>query len=131
MASPRSMFSGSIELGLVNIPITIGKAFEIQREGSLVEVASLPDGSIEPIIRNEHLESGETDWIKKKAVKMDDGWRIFDEAEYAAIEESTKTPTLKVLDVQPASKLPLLYSTGAYYVRHDPKPSAVSTSTML
>jgi non-homologous end joining protein Ku len=130
--SPTTFWTGMIELGLVNIPITIGKATaDPKRDSALTDVAEYADGSVEKILRNEHVASGRTDYIKRTAVKTEDGYRVFDSDEWNAIEEATKTPTLQVVDVQPASKLPLLYTTGTYYIRHNDKakiePYAMAT----
>jgi non-homologous end joining protein Ku len=125
MSSPRTMFSGSIKLGLLNIPITIGKATEDGREHGLSQVCDhSDDGRIVRIDKSERCEiCGGRPQHKAMAVKLPDSdeYRIFDTNELTAIEDATKSSVLKILDAQPLSKLPLLYSTGVYYVRHNVK----------
>jgi non-homologous end joining protein Ku len=126
MSSPRTMFSGSIKLGLLNIPITIGKATEDGREHGLSQVCDHSEqaGEIVKLDKSERCERCQgRPQHKAMAVKLPDSdeYRIFDTNELAAIEDATKSPVLKILDAQPLSKLPLLYSTGVYYVRHNTK----------
>jgi non-homologous end joining protein Ku len=123
MTSPRSMWSGAIEIGMLNIPITIGKAFEQVKEKSLTTVCYHGDAEgASTISRSERCEKcGGSPQNKRLAIETEDGYRLFDEAEVSHIEVSTKTPTLVIKDVQPLKTLPMLFSTGVYYVRHDEK----------
>jgi non-homologous end joining protein Ku len=126
MASPRSMWSGHIELGILTIPITIGKAWADEKVGGLMTVCVHEVGgktTPQPISRSERCElcKGSPE-NKRTAVIVDEGHlHIFDEDELAHIETSTQTPTLRIQDVQPIKDLPLMFSTGIYYIRHDEK----------
>lgn len=129
MASPRSMFTGVIELGLVNIPVTLGKAID-DREPHFRTVCRCHKKPIDARWRCSVTEKLTTDTLS--AVQVDENeWRVIDEDEMAQIEEATKSKILTVLDVQPTSKLPLMYAYGTYYVRHDLKskvrPDAMAT----
>lgn len=129
MSSPRSMFSGIIELGLVNIPITLGKAVD-DREAHFKTVCRCHKKPIDARWRCSVSHELTTDTLS--AVQVDENeWRVIDEAEMAQIEEATKSKILTVLDVQPIDKLPLIYAYGTYYVRHDAKskmrPDAMTT----
>jgi non-homologous end joining protein Ku len=129
MGSPRSMWSGAIELGLISIPITIAKAWSDEKVEGLTTVCVHEVGgktAPQPVTRNDRCElcNGSPE-NKKKAVAVDETHlHIFDEVEFAAIEDSTKTPTLVIRDVQPMKDLPLMFSTGLYYIRHDDKSKA-------
>lgn len=133
MSSPRSMWQGFIQIGLINIPVSLGKAAEIQRESSLVQVCNHDDHEPVKIDRSERCEECEGRPLSKRwAVQTDEGeFHVFNENEYNEIEEATKLDSLVVTDVQPASNLPLMYSFGAYYIRHNEKakitPSAMAT----
>jgi non-homologous end joining protein Ku len=120
-SSPKTMFSGTIEVSpLVNIPITIGKAYTEEREGSLVQV-NVENGKAERILKTEHLASGKKVTNKQHAVEVNGELRVLESEEFAGIERATKSHILKVLDVKPLGKLPLTFSTGCYYVRMDEK----------
>jgi non-homologous end joining protein Ku len=123
MASPRTMHTTSIQLGLLNIACTVGKASSEERESAITTIAVDEHGQPAIIDRSERVaETGSTVYQKAKAVKMeDDSWRVISESEWDEIEKATKLPTLKVLDVQKLSKLPMMYSTGCYYLRFDTK----------
>jgi non-homologous end joining protein Ku len=125
-SSPRTMWTGTIELdSLVTIPVNIGKAFSDTRESSLVTVCDhrKEANEVVPVDRSERCKRCEGPPKNKvHAVEVEEGvYRIFEESEFESIEAATKTQILKVLDVQPLSKLPLMYSTGCYYVRPDMK----------
>ena len=130
MSSPRSMFSGTIQIGLVNVPITLGKSWSDERETSLKQVCICHK---QPIDRSERCSVDHTSPVSKLyAVQVEEGvWRPIDENEMAQIESDTTSKILDVIDVQPVSKLPLLYATGCYYCRHDKKakmePTAMAT----
>lgn len=149
MASPRSMWSGTISLGLLTIPVTIGKSWADEREQSLRDLCAthnvpvdrtercLTDANwpekIQTIIGTKSKPEVKLDHIagltecqlaggKQKGVQLEDGsWRKLNESEYAKIEEATKSETLEILDVQLAYELPLAYGTGTYFVRFDHK----------
>lgn len=124
MASPRSMWSGTISLGLLNIPVTIGKSWADEREPSLRDCCSCHGL---PIDRTERCTvTNEPPQGKQKGVEFDgEQWKLLSENEYADIENATKSDSLSILDVQPAYDLPLEYGTGTYYVRHDKKAKGV------
>ena len=120
-ASPKSMWAGSLRLGLLNVPITIGKAAQEQKEKGLVTVCA--DHKV-PINRSERCGAGAKDCslTKSKAVqKADKSYHVFSPAEVSSIEDSTKSDTLDVLDVQPLNDLPMEFGMGTYYVRADKK----------
>ena len=122
MASPRSMWSGTISLGLLTVPVTIGKSWADERENSLRDLCSLHGV---PVDRTERCPTGPKCTLaggKQKGVQhRERQWRKLNENEYAKIEDATKSDTLEVLDVQPAYDTPLSYGTGTYYVRYDAK----------
>jgi non-homologous end joining protein Ku len=121
------MWSGSIELGLINIPITVGKAWSDERETSLITVCDHGDGHAYKINRSERCDQcGGAPTNKQAAIIMGDGdgvegYYVLDSNEYAEIENSTKTLTLEIKDAQPLSALPMIFTTGTYYIRHDDK----------
>jgi non-homologous end joining protein Ku len=154
MASPRSMWSGTISLGLLSLPVTIGKSWADEREPSLRDLCAIhgvpvdrtercstdadwPE-KIRTIIGTKSKDKSKLDHIagltecdlaggKQKGVQLDSGeWRKLNENEYARIEEATKSDSLDILDVQPAYDLPLTYGTGTYYVRHNTKAKGVN-----
>jgi Ku protein len=121
MASPRSMWSGSIQLGLLNVPITVGKSWTEEREKSLVQLCA--DHKV-PIDRTERCGAGhETcSLVKVRGVQVSEGeYKALDAAQYAHIEDSTKSDMLTILDAQPVYELPLEYGTGTYFLRPDKK----------
>ena len=121
MSSPRSMWSGTISLGLVSIPVSIGKSWSDAREESLRGVCGT---HAVPIDRTERCPGDENCQLdnKQKGIKVEGGeWRILKEDEYHAIEEATKSDTLEILTVQKEWDLPLEFGTGTYYVRFNDK----------
>lgn len=119
MASPRSMWTGLLRYGLLNIPVSVGKAWQDQRETSLKTVCSKHKTLIDRSERCGGCEGPPEG--KLKAVEVNGKFRPLNEAEYAAIEDATKSPTLDVLDAQPMAELPLIYATGTYFLRPDKK----------
>lgn len=122
MASPRSMFSGVIQLGpFINIPITIGKATDDPREKSLVEICNHGDAvGATRISRSEYCKQCHgSPKHKEKAVEVEDGYKILSTQDLEDIDEADGGATLKLIDAQPVSELPMTYSLGTYYVRHD------------
>lgn len=121
MAAIRSMWTGAIRLGLLNVPITVGKSWSEERERGLRDICA--DHKV-PIDRSERCGAGHDDcsMTKVKGVEASEGkWREFSPNEYAAIEEATKSDTLDILDAQPIGDLPVNFSTGTYYLRADKK----------
>ena len=121
MSSPRSMWSGTISLGLVSIPVTVGKSWSDAREEHLRGVCGT---HAVPIDRTERCPGDESCLLdnKQKGIELDSGeWKILRENEYAAIEDATKSDTLEILTVQKEWDLPLEFGTGTYYVRFNDK----------
>jgi len=115
------MWSGTISLGLLTVPVTIGKSWADEREQNLRDLCAVHG---EPVDRTERCSSDPKCGLtngKQKGVQIDSEWRKLNEDEYAKIEESTKSDTLEILDVQPAHETPLVFGTGTYYVRFDTK----------
>jgi DNA end-binding protein Ku len=115
------MWSGTITIGLLNVPVTIGKAWADEREKGLRDFCATHKI---PVTRNERCEScsGAPEGGKVKGVEGAEGKLHFlNENEMAGIEDSTKSPTLNVLDVQPLDDLPMEYVIGTYYLRADKK----------
>jgi non-homologous end joining protein Ku len=116
--SPRTTWSGSIQCGLLNVPVTVGSAVTDSREKSLMDVCAKHHV---PIDRSERCSSPEKCDLsegKLKAVNVGEGkLHVFSEAEISAIEDATKSSVLEVLDAQPLGKLPILYGCKTYYVR--------------
>ena len=121
-SSPRSMWSGTISLGLVKIPVTIGKAWSDARESSLRELCATHKTPVDRTERCSKDSKCQVGGNKVRGVEMPDGsWRAFKESEYTAIEESTKSDTLEIITVQKEWDLPLEFGTGTYYVRYNEK----------
>lgn len=119
MASPRSMWSGTISLGLLNVPVTIGKSYADERVESLRDVCSCHG---QPIDRTERCSvTSQPPEGKAKGVQVGDEWRVIKDAEWASIEAATKSDTLLIEDVQPVYEYPIEYGKGTYYVRADKK----------
>ena len=130
MSSPKSMWSGSISLGLLNLPVTIGKSWSDERAKELVTLCE--DHEI-PIDRTERCGKGEKDCTlnKVRGVKTsEDTYKVLKPAEYEAIEAATKDDSLRIIDVQKISDLPLDYATGSYYIRHDTKAKGVTAKAL-
>jgi DNA end-binding protein Ku len=123
MASPRSFWTGSLRLGLMNIPVSLGKGSNTTREKALTTVCAV-HGT--PPDRSERCdECGGPPASKQKAVQLGDGtYRKFSENEIIAIESASENEALDVLDVQPVNQIPLHYAIGTYFVR--PKDRAAT-----
>lgn len=126
MASPRSMWSGSITLGMLNVPVTIGKTWADEREPSLRDVCECHGL---PIDRTERCSvTKEPPTGKTKGVEKADGtWHKFGPNEVEAVEQATKSDTLAIEEVRALYELPIEYGTGTYYVRFAP-PKKGSTA---
>jgi len=113
------MWSGSLRVGLFNVPVTIGKSWSEDREKNLRDICAT---HLVPVDRSERCGCG-TDCAlhKVKGVETASGWRALEPNEYARIEAATKSDTLEIIDVQPLGELPLMYATGTYYLRADKK----------
>lgn len=117
--SPRSMWSGVVSLGLLNVPITIAKATSDTREESFKTLCA---DHLRPLDRTERCGAGDKNCslAKVKGIDKGDGnYHVLTESELQAIEDSSKSDTLTVLDVQPIFALPMEWATGNYYVRHN------------
>ena len=103
MASPRSFFSGTLRLGLLNIPITLGKTAVTTREPALKTVCNCGKGAGPHLIdRSERCVQGTPpeEIVKAKGVEKADGsFQILSEDQMSFIEESTKSDVLEVLEV--------------------------------
>lgn len=121
MASPRSMWSGTIQLGLIPIPVTIGKAWADEREKGLQDLCATHKV---PVDRSERCSSSakcSLEGGKVKGVTTENGYRALAPNEYERIEDETKSDTLTILDVQKVYDLPIDYTTGTYYIRFNDK----------
>lgn len=131
MASPKTTWKGAIRLGLLNVPITIGKATGEVRERGIKELCA--DHHV-PVDRSERCpKDGCSLDSKVRGVEAPDGtWRVLNGTEYVGIEDSTKRDTLDIEDVQPVEVLPVEYATASYYVRPDDKaPGALGVFAHL
>jgi non-homologous end joining protein Ku len=118
------MWSGTISLGLVSIPVTVGKSWADEREQNLRDICGT---HLVPVDRTERCpDHPDCEIDKVKGVEVNGEWRAFNANEYAAIEEATKSDTLEILDVQKEWNLPMEYGTGTYYVRFNTKAKGVS-----
>ena len=121
MASPRTVPNGSltIRMGMLTMPVTIGKSWADEREKNLRELCSCCNL---PVDRTERCPTkGGPPSGKVKGVEMADGtWHILSADEISFIE-SVKSKTLSIEETAPLSRLPMLFATGTYYVRHDDK----------
>lgn len=126
MASPRSMWSGALSLGLLTVPITIGKTWADEREPNMLTVCAEHKAKID---RTERCGANHSDCTltKAKAVQLADGtFHTFSDNEISAIEEATKSDALTVLDVQPVYEFPIFFGTGTYYLRPDKKAGSTA-----
>jgi non-homologous end joining protein Ku len=122
------MWSGTIQLGLIPVPVTIGKAWADEREKGLQDLCATHKV---PVDRSERCSSSgkcELSGGKIKGVATEDGYRALKPNEYEQIEEATKSATLTILDVQKIYDLPLDYATGTYYIRYDQKAKGFTPS---
>lgn len=118
------MWSGTISLSLITIPVTIGKSWSDEREKNLRDICGT---HLVPVDRTERCPADFRCEIDKvKGLEVDGEWRAFNAAEYAAIEEATKSDTLEILNVQKEWDLPLEFGTGTYYVRFNAKAKGQS-----
>jgi non-homologous end joining protein Ku len=148
------MWSGSISLGMVSIPVTIGKSWSDEREKNLRDVcaihhtfidrtercstdAHLPE-KIATIMGTRSTNEQKLDHIgrltecglvggKMKGVYVEatEKIRVLSENEYAKIEDASASDALEIVDYQPVYDLPLEFGTGTYYVRYNPpKPKS-------
>jgi non-homologous end joining protein Ku len=126
------MWTGTIELGLVNIPVTLAKAVDDKSESAIKQVCRCHSLPIDARWRCKETHELCTDTVP--AIKIGEGdndWLEIDESEMVAIEDRTKSKILTLLDVQPVDTLPLMFAYGVYYVRHNAKanvePTAMAT----
>lgn len=112
----RSSWTGTISLGVMAIPVTLGKATRDERESSIVQLCGCHHL---PIDRKERCEtSGELGPVKVRGVKLGDGtYQAIPETEWAEVEDATKDDALEIIDAQPLSELPMAFSTGTYFIR--------------
>jgi non-homologous end joining protein Ku len=131
-SSPRTSWTGAIQCGLLNVPVTVGKASGDSREKSLQDVCAKHHA---PINRSERCTSGEKCDLsegKRKAVYVgEQKFHVFDEGEISLIEDSTNSDTLEVLDAQPLGKLPILFGLGTYYVRAKDSASETAFAVLM
>lgn len=147
MSSPRSMWSGSVKIGLTTFPVSIAKAWSDEREQGIKQICSCHNLPIDRTERCANLptiaEVTKTIAGKEKTatigfsyppaskiygVEMPDGtYRPLSDTEYAKIEDGSASDELVVLDYQPCYELPLDFATGTYYVRYSP-PKKKSTT---
>lgn len=116
MASPRSIWRGQIQVALVSINVTIGKAtFEAQEE----RLKSLCTCHGQPIERHERCaKTGERPEGKVKGVQLDSGrWKRLSRKQQEKIDEVTSSKTLELLCIDELSNFPLEFSESTYYVR--------------
>jgi non-homologous end joining protein Ku len=121
VSSPRTMWSGVMQIGMVSAPVTVGRAWSDERETSLLTLCA--EHHV-PIDRTERCGAGEQNCSMTKVrgvATQSGGYKALDADEFAAIEESTKDDSLTIYDVQPLTDLPMEFSTGTYYVRADTK----------
>lgn len=120
MASPRTAWRGAVQLALLNVPVTIGKAWAQGRETGLRDLCAVHKTPVDRTERCSKDADCDLSGGKIKGVEKSNGsWHAFNENEYVTIEDSTKSDTLTVLDVQPLSELPMHLSLGTYYLRRD------------
>lgn len=118
MSSPRTSWSGAIQLGMLNVPISIAPAAKELKETSLKDICTKHKA---PVSRNERCDECEgRPEGKTKGIQIVEGqWRVFDSNEYIAIENATKSDVMEILDVQDVSEFPLHLGMGTYFVRPD------------
>jgi non-homologous end joining protein Ku len=119
MASPRTVPNGklTIQLGLLHVNVSLGKAWADEREKGLRDVCADHTAFVN---RNERcpVDDDCTLSTKVKGVELPDGKiRVLAEGEIEDIESATKSDLLAVEETRPLDELPLHLSTGCYYVR--------------
>lgn len=131
MSSPRTMWSGTVKLGLTSFSISVGKSWADEREKNLRDVCSCHGEFID---RTERCTvTNKAPDGKAKGVELESGKiQTLTAAEYAAIEDASASDELTVIDYQPVYELPLEFGTGTYYVRYNPpkKKSTVGLDVM-
>ena len=125
MGSHRSTWSGSIQLGLLNVPVTLAKATEDIREKGIKDVCGKHKIALS---RNERCDSclGPPESKAKGVEKSDGSFHVLSETQWNFIEGATKLSTLEILDVQPLDVLPLEYTTATYFIRPDKKAAGAA-----
>lgn len=124
--SIRSMWSGTLKLGMIDIPVTVGKSWSEEREKGLQDLCAAHEV---PVDRSERCSSSSKcslDAGKVKGVEVEDGYRVLKPNEFEQIEAETKDDTLRILDVQKAWDVPLEFSVGTYYIRFNDKVKGFS-----
>lgn len=119
MASPRSMWTGKVRLGLFTVPVTVGKSWSEQRETGLRDLCSC---CMKPVDRTERCPTkGGTPESKVKGVEVtENSWQELSGYELSLIEDATKSDTLDVnmeSGIVPLTRLPMIFSIGTYYLR--------------
>lgn len=129
--SPRSMWSGAIRLGLLNIPVTLGKATRDERERGLKDLCAKHEV---PVTRNERCSHDDECPLDRKVKGVENStgsYRILSSDEYEQIEQATKLATLDILDAQPLTSLPLEFSTASWWIRPTGKGSEKSFAILV
>lgn len=119
--SNRSMWTGLVRLGMLNVPVSIAKAYSQEKENSLKDLCATHKT---PVSRSERCSSDSDCALssKVKGIEITEGeWREFSADEHTRIQDATKSDTLDVLDAQPLDEFPLEFSLGTYFVRSDKK----------
>lgn len=151
------MWSGTVKLGLVSFPVSIGKSWADDREKNLRDVCVTHKSFVErterchednavahnilTVLQSDqdyrqkmaHIESYASKLCdlsggKAKGVEMPSGQiRVLNDAEFDAVSSEIASDVLEIVDYQPVYDLPLEFGTGTYYVRYNP-PKKGSTS---
>jgi non-homologous end joining protein Ku len=149
MSSPRSMWSGNIQLGLLNVPVSIGKSWSEQKESGLRDLCECHGL---PVDRTERCSAPARVSVKDvaaflkardlpgalgaltsrptgkvKGVEVNGEWRRLKAAEVTKIEDATSSDTLTILSTGRLSEFPMEFGIGTYYVRYSP-PKKGSTA---
>lgn len=116
------MWKGSISLGMLTIPISVGKSWGDETDPSLKDVCTCHGL---PIERHERCKvTGDRPEGKTKGVAVIDAteadgvrWHAMDKSEWDNIKQQTKSFSLDILDIQPLDTIPMHFSIGTYYCR--------------
>jgi Ku protein len=132
MASPRSSWTGTFVLGLLNVPVSLAPAVSEEREKSLKELCNCHkkpiDGSHRCSVTMEPPEG------KVKGVEDAQGnWRVLSEADLDGIESATASKEITFEEAQSSKNLPIEYATKTYFVRaeKDNRAAAQGYKTLL
>jgi len=123
----RSIWTGSISFGLINIPI---KVFSAVQESSLdLDMLDSKDHSNIKFIRVNELTGKEVAYENiVKGYKMDSGYVILEDEDFEAAD-AVKTKTIEIISFVNEKEIDSLYYEQPYYL--EPEKSAMKAYALL